>query len=65
MARKTKEEKRIENEISAAFYKFGGNIQFDIMDLPKIHQAGAVAAASGGSVEEAVKAAIENYRMVA
>jgi hypothetical protein len=62
MARLTKEEKRIEKETDAAFKSHGSNVQFDIFDLGKIHQAGVNAGRLGQNIEEAVKAAIQTYR---
>jgi ABC-type transporter Mla MlaB component len=76
MAKQTKEEKRIDKVVEAAFNKFGQGIQFNIMDLGKIHSAGVAAAnacvspgVTFGSVlelhaiVEAVKHAIEQYRL--
>lgn len=62
MVRMSKEEKRIERETDAAFNKHGSGVQFDMMDLSKITQAGKTAARTGASIEEAVKAAIQVYR---
>ena len=62
MARQTKEEKRIDAAADAAFYKHGNQIQFNIMDLGKIHDAGVVAGRAGGDIEAAVVAAITKYR---
>ncbi len=62
MPRMTKEEKRIEKETEQAFNKNASGIQFDIMDLGKIHQAGVNAGKANQSIEEAVKAAIQTYR---
>jgi hypothetical protein len=64
MARKTKEEKRIEMATEQAFKLHGQNIQFNIMDLGKIHNAGVNAGKAGQSIEDAVKAAIEQYKVV-
>lgn len=61
MARQTKEEKRIEKAVEAAFNKFGKNRQFNIMDLGKIHAAGEKAAKDGGDIEEAVRQACDQY----
>lgn len=63
MARKTKEEKRIDAEVEAAFYKVGGNRQFNIMDLGKIHDAGKTAALNGQDVLVAVSAACDKYEI--
>jgi hypothetical protein len=62
MARKTKEEKRIESESEAAFKKHGSGIEFDIFDLSKISKAGEDAGKAGEDIEAAVIAAIEKYR---
>ena len=62
MARMTKEDKRIEKAAEAAFYQHGNRISLDIFDLGKIHNAGVVAGKAGGNIEEAVKAAIQQYR---
>lgn len=62
MARLTKEEKRIEKEVEAAFKLHGNCIQFNIFDLGKISKAGREAGKVGGNIEDAVKAAIQVYR---
>lgn len=62
MPRQTKEQKRIEREVEAAFSKHGSNAQFDIMDLSKISAAGRTAAAEGKDIEAAVVEAIAKYR---
>ncbi|TXI90556.1 MAG: hypothetical protein E6Q36_01335 [Chryseobacterium sp.] len=56
--------KAIEKEIDDSFSRHGQNIQFDIMDLGKIADAGRAAVASGGleAIDEAVKNAIQKYR---
>jgi len=65
MARKSKEEKRMEAAVSAAFNQHGSNIQFSIMDLPKIHAAGMAAGRAGQDIEAAVIEAIGKYRIAA
>jgi len=62
MARKTKEERRIEAETEKAFKAHSSDVQFDIFDLQKITDAGIKAGHEGKSIEEAVKAAIKQYR---
>ena len=62
MARQTKEAKRIDNAVDAAFKTHGNNIQFNIMDLGKIHDAGVAAGQAGGDIDAAVIAAIAKYR---
>ena len=56
--------KVIENAIDESFSRHGQNIQFDIMDLGKIADAGRAAVAIGGleAIDEAVKSAIAQYR---
>lgn len=62
MARKSKQEKRIDDMVEAAFYKHGSNIQFNIMDLGKIHKAGVDALLAGQDLDAAILAAIASYR---
>lgn len=59
MARKTKEEKRIE----AAFNKVGNRRQFNIFDLNKIHDAGVAAGKAGEDIEAAVSKACDQYEI--
>ena len=40
MARRSKEQIRIDNATDAAFKKHGSDKQFNIFDLSKIHEAG-------------------------
>lgn len=63
MARKTKEDKRIEKAVDDAFKKHGNGIQFNMMDLGKISAAGTKAGQEGKDIEAAVKEAIEQYRV--
>ncbi len=63
MARMTKQEKNVENAVDKYFKIHGNNIQFNIMDLGKIHSAGVNAGLTGGNIEQAVINAIEKYRV--
>jgi hypothetical protein len=65
MARKSKEEKRIEAAAEAAFNKVGRGRQFDVMDLGKIHDAGVAAGVAGQDIEAAVSAACDKYEVKA
>lgn len=58
MARMTKEQKRIEAEFDRCFKLHGQNVQFDIMDLGKLHAE----ATANPNIEEGTKAAIAKYR---
>ena len=62
MARKTKEDKRIDELANAAFKAHGNGVQVGIMDIGKVLDAGRDAAKAGGDVDEAVKAAFAKYR---
>ena len=62
MARKTKTEKLIEQQVEAAFQRHGSRVQFNVMDLSKIMNAGHVAARAGTSVDDAMIAAVAQYR---
>jgi hypothetical protein len=62
MARMTKEEKRIEQEFTAAFKVHGSCVQFNIMDLGKMHVEVTTAGRAGQNIEEATKAAIAKFR---
>lgn len=62
MARKTKAEKQIDQQVDAAFYKHGDRVGIPIMDLSKIIAAGKAAAAAGEDIDAAVKAAVAKYR---
>jgi len=55
--------KKLGAEINRLFKQHGNNIQFNIMDLGKIHKAGADAAEAGEDMEAAVVAAIKKYRV--
>jgi hypothetical protein len=63
MARQTKQEKQIDNLVEAAFNRHGHNIQFNIMDLGKIHKAGVEAVKTGQDLDTAMLAAIAQYRV--
>lgn len=61
--RSTKRTREIGNMVEEAFLKYGRNIQFNIFDLGKINKAGYDAGLANQSIDEAVKAAIELYRI--
>lgn len=61
MARRSKEDVRIERAVDAAFLKVGSNRQFGIFDLSKIMAAGTAAAKAGQDIEAAVSAACDQY----
>ncbi len=62
MAKLTKAERQLEKEVSNLFRKHGSGIQFDIMDLGKIADAGKLAHNNNQNVEEAIIQAIKQYR---
>ena len=63
MARRmTKTEKAIEVNIEAAFRVHGHRVPINMMDLGKVFDAGRAAARAGTSVNDAVKAAVAQYR---
>ena len=62
MARQTKESKRIDAAVADAFRRLGNNIQFNIMDLGKIHDAGVAAGVAGQDIDAAVAGAIAKYQ---
>lgn len=61
--RLTKEEKRIQAAVEAAFKKIGNNRQFGIFDLAKINNAGNAAGKAGQDIEAAVSAACDQYEV--
>lgn len=60
--RMTKAQKAAEKAFVDAFRKQGQNIQFDIMDLGKLHNDANAAVATGKTMELAVAEAIAKYR---
>ena len=53
--------KQLESAVESAFKRFGQNRQFNIMDLGTIHRAGMDAGQAGESIEDAIKAAVDQY----
>lgn len=62
MARKTSVDKAIDEQVETAFQKHGSCVEFNVMDLGKIMNAGRDAARAGTSVDDAVIRAVEQYR---
>lgn len=62
MPRKTKEEKRIETLVNAAFAKHSPGNPINIFDISKVMKAGEDAVRASQDVDEAVKAAFAKYR---
>lgn len=62
MARKTKEDKRIEAAVDAAFTRHSSNVQFDVFNVGKVLDAGRTAGKNGQDIEAAVIAAIQQYK---
>jgi hypothetical protein len=65
MARQTKQDKQIDQAVEAAFYRHGNHVQFNIMDLSKIHRAGVEAVKAGQDLDTAMLAAVAKYRQPA
>lgn len=63
MAKQTKEEKRIDKEVEAAYAKHGQGVQIPMMEIGSIYAAGRNAVKNNESIEEAVKAQIEKIRV--
>jgi len=55
-------QKRIEAIVEAAFIKHSFGLQFDIMDLGKIFNAGTAAVKAGEDLDAAMLAAIAKYQ---
>ena len=63
MARRTKEQKRVDDLVNTLAQRHLNNVQVDIMDLSKISDAGKAAAPNGdAAIEEAIKAKIAELR---
>lgn len=59
----TKREKnRLDRLVDQAFCIHGNRVQFNIMDLGKIHAETLAAVVGGGDVNEAMIAAVAKYR---
>lgn len=58
---RSKADKAIDALVEAAYGRHGNGVQINIMDLGNIMDAGREAARSGQDIDEAVKAAIEQY----
>jgi putative aminopeptidase FrvX len=61
MARRTKEQKRIDDAVETACNKHAVGRQFDIFSLSKISDAGKAAAVAGADIDAAVLAAAIQY----
>lgn len=64
MARKTKLEKILEAKYNELFRSKGNNIQFDMMDLGKMHDEWNESVMKGQSYEDAMDAVIQKYRKI-
>ena len=62
MARMSKADKAIEDQVHAAFSKHGNCVQINIMDLGKVLGAGRDALREGRDLDAAMIAAVEQYR---
>jgi hypothetical protein len=63
MARRSKEQIRIDKEVDAAVKTHTNGRQFNIFDLSKINDAGQAAGKAGQDIDAAVKAACEKYEI--
>lgn len=61
--RKSKAEKALDQAISDQWAKHGSGIQINIMDIPKIFSRTRDDVASGMSVEDSIKNAVERHRL--
>ena len=62
MARKSKEEKRVEQLAHDAFRKFSSGRPINVLDIGKVLKVGEDAARAGQDVDAAVLAAFEKYK---
>lgn len=63
MARRTKEQKRIDDAVEKAFKEHGHGIQIPIMEIGDVMDAGRKAGEKGENIDEAIKAAFEKHRV--
>jgi len=56
--RKTDRDRKIEQ----SYYAHGQGVQINVLDIPKIFQRGHAALDAGADLEEAIKAAIAEFR---
>ncbi len=61
MARMSKQEKAIKENVDAAFLKYSNGNPINMMDIGKVLDAGRDAAKNGQDIDAAVKAAFEKY----
>jgi len=64
MARRTKEQKRIDDAVEAACNRHAVGRSFNIFDLGKISKAGHDAAKAGQDIDAAVLAAAKQYNQL-
>ncbi len=62
MARMTKAAKAIETQVNAAFRTHANCVQFNIFDVGKVMDAGRDALIAGDSLDDAMIAAVQQYR---
>ena len=62
MARMSKADRAIEDRVNAAFSKHANCVQFNIMDLGKVTDAGRDALRAGNDLDAAMIAAVAQYR---
>jgi len=62
MAKQTRQEKARDRLIQQTYSKYGGNVQINILDIPKIYQIGHAALIAGLDLDEAIQAAIAQFR---
>lgn len=62
MPRQTKEEKKIDGLIEAAYYRHGNNVQVNVMDIPNIFNAGRAALQAGKDLDTAMIELVAKYR---
>lgn len=62
MARMTKADKVIEDQVNAAFRTHGSCVQINMMDLGNVMNAGRDAGRAGGDIDAAIRAAVAKYR---
>ena len=62
MIRVNRESKRIDAVICDAFHRYGHGITIDVMDLPKLMDAGRAAGKAGEDIDAAIIAGLKLYR---
>lgn len=62
-ARQTKQEKQLDRQIEAAYYRHAEGVQINIFDIPKVFREAEIGVAAGADLDIIMIGIVKRYRV--